>query len=191
MKPYLKIKALLVSLAFCGAIQFMATAEAHEASVSKGDYLTTSATTLLAQTRLNRLRESEVRNLLNRLEANTRDFQKSVDRSLDNSRLNDSNREDKINDYLKDFRDSTKRLRDRYSRNNTLSREDVREVLDRAAKIDNLLSRGRGRNIHRNNNRNNNKNNNGNLRQQWQDIRADLDILARISYGRSSNYNRR
>ncbi len=137
------------------------------------------------------LRESEVRNLLNRLEANTRNFQKSVDRSLDNSRLNDSNREDKINDYLKDFRKSTTRLRDRYSRNDTLSREDVREVLDRAAKIDNLLSRGRGRNIYRNNNRNNNKNNNGNLRQQCQDIRADLDILARISYGRSSNYNRR
>lgn len=35
MKPYLKIKALLVSLAFCGAVQLMATAEAHEASVRK------------------------------------------------------------------------------------------------------------------------------------------------------------
>lgn len=183
MKPYLNTKALLVSLAFCGALQFMATAEAHEASISKGDYLTTSTATLLAQTRLNRLSESEIKDLLDRLDRNTRDFQKSVDRSLDDSRLNDSDREDKINDNLKDFRDATKRLRDRYSRNDTLSKEDVQEVLDRAAKIDNILSRGGGRN--------NNRNNNGNLRQEWQDIRADLDILARSSYGRSSNYNRR
>ena len=55
MKPYLKTKALLVSLALCSAVQLMATAETHEASTRKGGELTTNTTTLLAQTRLNHL----------------------------------------------------------------------------------------------------------------------------------------
>ena len=194
MKPYLKTKALLVSLAFCGAVQLMATAEAHEASARKGGELTTNTTTLLAQTRLNRLSESETKDLLNRLDKNTRDFQKSLDEILDDSRLNDSDQEDKINSYLKDFRASVKRLRDRYSRNNTFAREDMQEVLDRAIKIDNLVNRSGNRNNNRtsnNRNTNNNNSNNGNLRQDWQDVRADLDILARSSYGRGTSYNRR
>ncbi len=189
MKFYLKTKALLVSLAVCGAVQLMATAEAHETFARKGGELTTNTTTLLAQTRLNRLSESETKDLLNRLDKNTRDFQKSLDGILDDSRLNDSDREDKINSHIKDFRDSIKRLRDRYSRNNTFAREDIQEVLDRAAKIDNLLSRGGNRNNNRNTN--NNNSNNGNLRQDWQEVRADLDILARSSYGRGTSYNRR
>jgi hypothetical protein len=125
MKPDLKAKAFLVSLAFCGAVQLMTTAEAHEVFPRKGGELTSSTTTLLAQTRLNRLSESETKDLLNRLDKNTRDFQKSLDGILDDSRLNDSDREDKINSYLKDFRDSIKRLRDRYSRNNTFAKEDI------------------------------------------------------------------
>lgn len=194
MKPYLKTKTLLVSLAVCGAVQLMATAEAHEASARKGGELTTNTTTLLAQTRLNRLSESETKDLLNRLDKNTRDFQKSLDEILDDSRLNDSDQEDKINSYLKDFRASVKRLRDRYSRNNTFAREDMQEVLDRAIKIDNLVNRSGNRNNNRtsnNRNTNNNNSNNGNLRQDWQDVRADLDILARSSYGRGTSYNRR
>lgn len=194
MKPYLKTKVLLLSFAFCGAVQLMATAEAHETSARKGENLTANTTTLLAQNRLNRLSESETKDLLNRLDKNTRDFQKSLDEILDDSRLNDSDQEDKINSYLKDFRDSVKRLRDRYSRNDTFAREDIQEVLDRAAKIDNLLSRGGNRNNNRNSsnrNTNNNNSNNGNLRQDWQDVRADLDILARSSYGRGTSYNRR
>lgn len=86
-----------------------------------------------------------------------------------------------VNNSIREFRDATRRMRDRYSRNDALSREDVREVIDHAAKIDNFLSRGGSRNIYRNNNRN--------LRQQWQDIHADLNILARGSYGKNSNYN--
>lgn len=194
MKPYLKTKTLLVSLAVCGAVQLMATAEAHEASARKGGELATNTTTLLAQTRLNRLSESETKDLLNRLDKNTRDFQKSLDEILDDSRLNDSDQEDKINSYLKDFRASVKRLRDRYSRNNTFAREDMQEVLDRAVKIDNLVNRSGNRNNNRtsnNRNTNNNNSNNGNLRQDWQDVRADLDILARSSYGRGTSYNRR
>ncbi len=177
MKPYLNTKALLVSLAFCGALQFMATAEAHEASVNKGDYLTTRTTTLLAQTRLNRLSESETRDLLNRLDRNTRDFQRSVDDALDDSRLNDSKREDNVNSSIREFRDATKRMRDRYSREKTFSASEVQDVLSRANRINAFIGRGRL--------------NNDSIREDWEDVRADLDVLARSSYGRGSNYNRR
>jgi hypothetical protein len=177
MKPYLKTKALLVSLAFCGALQFMATAEAHETSASKGNYLTTDSTLLLAQTRLNRLSESETKDLLNSLEANTRDFQKSIDRALDDSRLDGSKKEDNINGFIKDFKDATKQMRNRYYRERSFSSSDVQEVLNRAARIDNFIGRGRF--------------NNDNIRRDWNNVRDDLDILARSSYGRNSNYNRR
>ncbi len=177
MKPHLNTKALLVALAFCGALQFMASAEAREASVSQSNYLSTGTTTLLAQTRLNRLSESETKDLLNRLDRNTRDFQRSVDRALDDSRLNDSKREDNVNNSIREFKDATKRMRDRYSREKTFSSSEVQDVLNRAARIDAFIGRGRL--------------NNDSIEQDWQDVRADLDILARSSYGRSSNYNRR
>ncbi len=177
MKPYLKTKALLVSLAFCGAVQFMATAEAHEASISRGESLNTGATTLLAQNRLNRLSESETKDLLNRLDRNTRDFQRSVDRALDDSRLDDSKREDNVNNSIREFKDAVKRMRDRYSRERTFSSSEVQDVLNRASRIDTFVGRGRLKSDA--------------VREDWQDVRADLDILARSSYGRSSNYNRR
>lgn len=209
MKPYLKTKAFLVSLALCGAVQLIVTAEANQASVRKGKNLTANTTTLLAQNRLNRLSESETRDLLNRLDNNARDFQRSVDRALDDSRSNDSKREDNVNKSIKEFRDATKRLRDRYSREQTFSSDELQDVLNRGAKIDNFFLRAGERNNNRNsnngnyNNRNSNNDdysngnsnnsnfNNGNLRQEWEDIRADLDILARSSYGRGSSYNRR
>ncbi|MBW4662879.1 MAG: hypothetical protein KME01_01545 [Chroococcus sp. CMT-3BRIN-NPC107] len=177
MKPYLKTKALLVSLAFCGAMQLMATAEAREVSISKSESLVTSTTTLLAQTRLNRLSESETKDLLNRLERNTRDFQRSVDRALDDGRLDDSKQEDTINNSIREFKDATKRIRDRYSREKTFSSSEVQDVLNRAARINSVIGRGRL--------------NNDSIEQDWQDVRADLDILARSSYGRGSNYYRR
>lgn len=177
MKPYLKTKALLVSLAVCGAVQLMATAEAHEASARKGGELTTNTTTLLAQTRLNRLSESETKDFLSNLDKNTRDFQKSVDRALDDSRLNDSKREDNVNNSIKEFKDSVKRMRDRYSREKTFSSSEVQDVLNRAAKIDTFISRGRLKGDA--------------IKQDWEDVRAELDILARSSYGRGTSYNRR
>lgn len=88
-------------------------------------------------------------------------------------------------------------MRDRYYRYNTLSSRDVREVFEGGAKIDVLFNRNRNPNNNNSNNgnfnhRNSKKDNfnhtnvyNANLRQKWQDIRVDLDILARSSYGRS------
>ncbi|PSB34004.1 hypothetical protein [Chlorogloea sp. CCALA 695] len=176
MKLYLKTKALLVSLAFCGAVQLMATAEAHEASTRKGGELTTN-TILLAQTRLNRLSESETKDLLKDVDKNTRDFQKSVDLAVDDSRLNDSKREDNLNNSIKEFKDSVKQMRDRYSREKTFSSSEVQDVLNRAAKMDTFISRGRLKNDA--------------IKQDWEDVRADLDIFARSSYGRGTSYNRR
>lgn len=85
MTLYLRTKTLLVSLAFCSALHLMTTAEAQEAFVSKDKNLTTSTTTLLAQ---NRLSESQIKDLLNHLDKNTRDFQRSIVRALDDSHLN-------------------------------------------------------------------------------------------------------
>ena len=115
---------------------------------------------------------SETKDFLSNLNKNTRDFQKSVDRAL-----NDSKQKDNVNNSIKEFKASVKRMRDRHSREKTFSSSEVQDVLNRAAKIDTFISRGRLKGDA--------------IKQDWQDVRADLDILARSSYGRGSSYNRR
>lgn len=66
-------------------------------------------------------------------------------------------------------------MRDRYSREQTFSSSEVPDVLNRAAKIDNFIGRGRL---------------NDAIKQDWEDVRAEIDILARSSYGKGSSYNR-
>ena len=89
-----------------------------------------------------RLNDKEVEKIIRRIEQQSDHFRSSVDSALDKSRFNGSNREDNINSSIKDFYEQTKHLRNRFDKHQSAS-ADVEAVLDRAARIDNFMSRNR------------------------------------------------
>ena len=126
----------------------------------------------------NRNLNSTIKNLKNR----SKSFEKRLDRELDRSRIDDSRREDRINDLAGNFADAAKRLDDEYDnrRDYNQSQDEVRRVLDLGNQMDRVLSRARL---------------NNNLSRDWNAIRRDLQILAgayNYNYrdNRNDDYNR-
>ncbi|MBD1810087.1 hypothetical protein H6F98_32260 [Microcoleus sp. FACHB-SPT15] len=81
-----------------------------------------------------------VEDLLGRIEDGTDRLRRSVDDSLDDSRINNTNREDEINEFFREFEKATKDLKNRYRSEQSVQTE-VREVLDSARSIDNFIQR--------------------------------------------------
>lgn len=109
-----------------------------------------------------RLSEGDLKQLMSRLEQHSDQFRKSLDSSLDRSRLDGSRAEDRINDFVKAFEEATDRLKDRFDDNQSASAT-VQEVLDRAARIDRFMVNHRL---------------SGRVSEDWMRVRADLDELA-------------
>jgi len=87
-----------------------------------------------------RLNDKEVKRLMAQLKKDTGRFRKSLDSSLDRSRLNGSNREDDINRFMKNYEDATERLYSRFKDNKSVG-ADVEAVLDGANEIDRFMTR--------------------------------------------------
>ena len=87
-----------------------------------------------------RLNDKQVKKLMAQLKKDTGKFRKSIDSSLDRSRLNGTNREDDINRFLKNYEDATERLYSRFKDNKSVG-ADVEAVLDGAAEIDRFMTR--------------------------------------------------
>jgi predicted glycoside hydrolase/deacetylase ChbG (UPF0249 family) len=112
-----------------------------------------------------RLSDKEVERILHRIEDQSGKFRNSLDSALDRSRLNNTNREDNINAFVKDFDQEVKRLHDRFDDHKSVA-ADVQSVLDRAARIDNFMShRGLTRRAQK-------------AQNEWSALRANLDQLA-------------
>ena len=107
----------------------------------------------------------EVEALVKRIEKNSNRFKKSVDKALDNSRLNQTRTETEINTYVREFENSADRLK-KNTRRGDLSEEDARDVLRRADRIDRYMDR---------------YNFGSRAESDWDTLRRDLDDLARIS----------
>lgn len=147
MKSSSKVITLITVLAVSGATQVLAPFQAYAASSTKTSLLEqTSETTQLKEVdSRNKCLDSDrrsIRQLLDRIENRTDDFRTSLDRALDRSRLNGSQREDNINQLLREFEDATNRLRERYNSDQDVTNE-VREVLRRSSRIDNFMRRQR------------------------------------------------
>ena len=93
-----------------------------------------------AQDGPHRLNDKEVKKLMAQLKKDAGRFRKSLDSSLDRSRLNGTNREDDINHFLKNYEDSTERLYSRFKDNKSVG-ADVEAVLDGAAELDRFMTR--------------------------------------------------
>ena len=101
---------------------------------------------------------------MHRLKRDSDRFRKSLDSSLDRSRLNGTHREDDINAFMKDFYKESDRLYDRFKDHKSVG-SDVETVLQRAADIDRFMSRHEFRS--------------DKAQRDWSVIRGDLDELAR------------
>jgi len=93
-----------------------------------------------AQDEPHRLNDKQVKKLMAQLKKDAGRFRKSLDSSLDKSRLNGTRREDDINAILKNYEDATERLYDRFKDNKSVG-ADVEAVLDGAAELDRLMTR--------------------------------------------------
>jgi hypothetical protein len=87
-----------------------------------------------------RLSDKDVKKLMAQLKKDTGRFRKSLDSSLDRSRLNGTNREDDINTIVKNYEDATERLYSRFKDNKSVG-ADVEAVLDGAAERDRFMAR--------------------------------------------------
>lgn len=114
--------------------------------------------------------------VLNRLKDNSHDFANRLDRELDNSRYDGRNREDRINQIAKDFRNAVNRLEDRFDDRNGRNGgyNEVQNALRLGDQLENALRRTRL---------------NGGLQNQWSNIRQDLNTVSNY-YGYNNRGNR-
>ncbi len=109
-----------------------------------------------------RVSDSNVQTVLTRIEANTDLFKRAIDRSLDRSRINNTNSEDSINNYITEFENSTDRLKQRFDARQSVAM-DVEDVLMRANNIEGILRDYRL---------------NNNVQRLWNNVKNDLNMLA-------------
>jgi len=115
----------------------------------------------------NRNLQGTIKNLKNR----SSQFERRIDRELDNSRYDGRQREDRVLQLAHDFKDATERLDREYDNRNDYSRsqDEARRVLDLGSQLDRVISRLRT---------------NSNVGSEWNRISQDLNVL-RNAY----NYN--
>jgi len=109
-----------------------------------------------------RINDKEVEKIIHRIEQQSDHFRSSLDSALDRSRFNGTRREDDINSFIKDFYEQTKRLRHQFDSHKSAA-PDVQAVLERAAHIDEFMSRNRL---------------SGKAQDDWSTLKTYLDELA-------------
>ncbi len=111
--------------------------------------------------------KGDVDRVIRRVEDSTDKFRKEFDKSLDRSRLNNTNREDRLNQYAKDLEKATDELRSQFDRTDKWvdNKEQVRICLSVASQI-NVAMRNRRLG--------------GKVESRWNALRYDLNTLADI-----------
>ena len=125
--------------------------------------------------------ERGLRDSVHRLDRLAKDFERDVDRALDRSRSNGTNREDRINDQVHQFRDAVGDLKSRVGNGRDLNRSsnEARRVLQEAQDVDRLARRLDGR-----------------TSSQWSQIQQELRYISSAygygygGYGRDDDWRR-
>jgi DNA repair exonuclease SbcCD ATPase subunit len=124
----------------------------------------------------------DIDDLLIRIQRESSTFSRSLDTALDDSRVNNTNREDSINQLAKDIRDNATLIRDRF-RNRQRIREDVQTLLTKARRMDALMQRFP---------RSSDRDARSSLRdaqQNWTNLRTDLTQLENM-FNRNDRFDR-
>src|SRR5829696_9052636 len=110
-----------------------------------------------------------LRDSVNRLDRLSKDFERDMDRALDRSRVNGSNREDRINDQIHQFRNAVGDLKSRVGNGRDLNRsaDEARRVLEQGQQLD-RVARPRWYD--------------GRMASQWSQIQQELRYISNI-YG--------
>ncbi|MBC8031451.1 MAG: hypothetical protein H7Z16_15185 [Pyrinomonadaceae bacterium] len=113
--------------------------------------------------------KADVEQIIRRVEERSDAFRKVVDRSLDRGALNGTNREDNINQQVKELENAIDQLRKNFDRSQTWedSRSQVQRVMNEADEVNAMVRRGRWRR-------------GGPVKAEWALVRADLNKLAGI-----------
>jgi hypothetical protein len=113
--------------------------------------------------------KGDVERIIKRVEERSDDFRKVIDRTLDKSALNGTNREDNINQQVKELENAIDKLRSDFDRANKWeeTRDQVKRVLSEADEVNAIVRRGRWRR-------------GGEARSSWVLVRADLNRLAGV-----------
>ena len=124
-----------------------------------------------------------LRDSVHRLDRLAKDFERDMDRALDRSRVNGTNREDRINQQVHQFRDAVGDLKSRVGNGRDLNRSanEARRVLQEADQIDRVARRGfDGRTV-----------------SQWSQIQRELRYISGVygfgyggGYGRDDDWRR-
>jgi len=111
--------------------------------------------------------KSDVDRIIKRVEDRTDKFKKEFDKALDRSRLNGSNREDRLNEYAKELEHATDDLRHQFDRTDSWidNKEQVRTCLSLASKLEVAM---RNRRL------------GGKVESTWAALRFDLNTLAQV-----------
>ena len=124
-----------------------------------------------------------LRDSVQRLDRLAKDFERDMDRALDHSRVNGSNREDRINDQVHQFRDAVGDLKSRVGNGRDLNRSsnEARRVLQEADQIDRVARRGFD----------------GRTSSEWSQIQQELRYISSVygfgyggGYGRDDDWRR-
>ena len=110
--------------------------------------------------------KAEVEAIIKRVEERSDAFRKVVDRALDRSGMDGTNREDNINQQVKELENAIDKLRGDFDRANTWqeTREQVQRVLNESDEVNSIVRRGRWRR-------------GGVVKSEWALVRSDLNKL--------------
>lgn len=116
-----------------------------------------------------------LRSVAERIKERSKSLERSVDRLLDNSRVNGTRREDRINGEVREFRQAAERFRNRVddSRDLNRSRQEAQNLFQTANRSERMLARLRV---------------DSRTYADWREIKQDLRIVAN-AYGLSYNGN--
>lgn len=136
------------------ALLLLATAQAHAQGEAHGKYYT----------------KADVDRVIRRVEERSDAFRSVMDRALDRGALDGTEREDRINEQVKELENAIDRLRSEFDRSDTWrrTRSEVQKVMNEADEVNAIMNSRRriGRNV----------------RAEWTLVRRDLNTLADV-YG--------
>jgi hypothetical protein len=128
----------------------------------------------------NRYDNRALRDAARRLDDRSGDFQRHLDSALDRSRIDDTRREDNINQLANEFRIAASRFRNRVGdgRYNDRGADEAQRLLQIGSRIDRVISRLRL---------------DSRTQSDWSQIRQDLRLISNFFGGRYNNggYNGR
>jgi len=121
--------------------------------------------------------ERYVKDSIQRLDRLAKDFERDLDRALDNSRVNGTRREDRINAQGHDFRRAVSDLKSRFGNGRDLnrSRNEAQRVMQEAQQFDRI---GRSRGF------------DNRVASEWSQIQQELNVIADaygLGYGGYNN----